>query len=66
MLLEDKMPEAEVTIRLAMFLIEYFHTDKDVICAIDGSQVKVGTTVISPIVELLNSKGWRKRLDLKT
>jgi hypothetical protein len=55
---EDKMPEAEVTIRLAMFLIENSHTDEDVVCAIDGAQVKVGSTIIFPIIEFLNSKGW--------
>lgn len=58
MLPDDRMPEAEVTIRLVMFLIENSHTDEDVVCAIDGAQVKVGATIIFPIVEFLSSKGW--------
>lgn len=59
MLPVDKMPEAEVTLRLAMAIIEGDHTDKDVIVAIDGAQVKTGTQVHFPIVEFLNSLGWR-------
>lgn len=55
---EDRMPEAEVTLRLAMYLIKGSHTNEDVICAIDGAQVKVGSIIIFPIVEFLNSAGW--------
>ncbi len=58
MLPDDRMPEAEVTLRLAMFLIENAHTNEDVVCAIDGAQVKVGSKVIFPILEFLSSKGW--------
>lgn len=57
-LLEDRMPEAEVTLRLAMYLINGSYTNDDVICAIDGAQVKVGSTVIFPIIEFLNAEGW--------
>lgn len=58
MLLEDRMPEAEVTLRLAMYLINDSHTNEDVICAIDGAQVKVGATIIFPIIDFLNFEGW--------
>jgi hypothetical protein len=52
------MPEAEVTLRLAIYLINGSHTNEDVICAIDGAQVKVGSTTIFPIIEFLNTEGW--------
>lgn len=42
MLQKDKMPEAEVTLRLAMAIIEEGHTDSSVVAAIDGAQVKTG------------------------
>lgn len=58
MLLKDRMPEAEVTLRLAMYLISGSYTNNDVVCAIDGAQVKVGSTVIFPIIEFLNAEGW--------
>ena len=55
---KDKMPEAEVTLRLAMAIIEKGHTDSSVVAAIDGAQVKTGVTVHFPIVEFLNGLGW--------
>jgi hypothetical protein len=55
---KDKMPEAEVTLRLAMAIIEEGHTDSPVVAAIDGAQVKTGSTVHFPIVEFLNDLGW--------
>ncbi|EGR2435111.1 hypothetical protein AWJ09_12795 [Vibrio cholerae] len=55
---KDRMSEAEVTLRLAMYLIKSSYTNDDVICAIDGAQVKVGSTIIFPIVEFLNAEGW--------
>ena len=58
MLPKDKMPEAEVTLRLAMAIIEEGHTDSLVVAAIDGAQVKTGVTVHFPIVEFLNELGW--------
>ena len=59
MLPEDKMPEAEVTLRLAIALIENDHVLGDVETAIDGAQVKTGNTVHFPIVEFLNENGWQ-------
>ena len=55
---QDKMPEAEVTLRLAMAVIIGGHTNNDVLTAIDGAQVKTMNTVHFPIVEFLNGLGW--------
>ncbi len=54
---ELKMPEAEVTLRLAISLIENNHVVSDVVAAIDGAQVKTGNKVHFPITEFLNSNG---------
>ena len=45
MLPPDKMPEAEVTLRLAIALIKGGHVSNDVVVAIDGAQVKIGKKV---------------------
>ncbi len=58
MLPEDKMPEAEVTLRLAIAIIEEGHAIAPVIAAIDGAQVKTGDDVHFHIVEFLNDQGW--------
>ena len=58
MLPVDKMPEAEVTLRLAMALIEKKQIVSHVTTAIDGAQVKTGKTIHFPIVEFLNFHGW--------
>jgi hypothetical protein len=55
---EDKMPEAEVTLRLAIAIIEKGHAKSSVVAAIDGAQVKTGKKVHFPIVEFLNEEGW--------
>ena len=64
MLPEDKMPEAEVTLRLAIALIENDHVLGDVQTAIDGAQVKTGNTVHFPIVEFLNENGWQSSVQI--
>jgi len=61
---EDKMPEAEVTLRLAISLIENGHAVGDVQTAIDGAQVKTGNTIHFPIVEFLNAHGWESPTQL--
>ncbi len=58
MLPEDKMPEAEVTLRLAISIIEEGHAIAPVVVAIDGAQIKTRSTVHFPIVEFLNDQGW--------
>ena len=58
MLPKDRMPEAEVTLRLAMALIRGGHAASDVVTAIDGAQVKTGNTIHFPITTFLNERGW--------
>ncbi|EHN67960.1 hypothetical protein VFSR5_2685 [Aliivibrio fischeri SR5] len=60
MLPKNKMPEAEVTLRLAISLIEKGKVIGDVVTAIDGAQVKTGNTIHFPIREFLDSSGWFK------
>jgi len=56
----DKMPETEVSIRIAFFLIQRGHTASDVSIAIDGAQIKTEQTVHFSIVDFLNFNGWTK------
>lgn len=58
MLPEDKMPEAEVTLRLAIALITSGKVSGPVKAAIDGAQIKTNNTVHFQIVEFLASLGW--------
>nr|WP_320016326.1 hypothetical protein [uncultured Desulfobacter sp.] len=58
MLPKEKMPEAEVTLRLAIALIERSAVISDVVVAIDGAQVKTGSRIHFPIVEFLELMGW--------
>ena len=52
------MPEAEVTLRLAIALITGNHVVGDVSAAIDGAQVKTKTMVHFPLIEFMSSLGW--------
>jgi hypothetical protein len=56
----DKMPEAEVSLRLAFFLIEKGHAVSDVKVAIDGAQIRTKKRVHFPIVDFLASQGWNR------
>lgn len=58
MLPHDKMPEAEVTLRLAIALIEGRYSSEDVVVAIDGAQVKTGSTTHFELQEFMVSLGW--------
>lgn len=60
MLPEEKMPEAEVSLRLAFFLIEQNYTSGDVDVAIDGAQVKTAEKVHFPIADFLSEMDWQK------
>lgn len=60
MLPEEKMPEAEVSLRLAFFLIKNGFTSNDVEVAIDGAQVKTSDKVHFPISDFLTFEGWHK------
>jgi len=57
----NRMPEAEVSVRLAFWLIQNQMAAGDVDVAIDGAQVKVGDTVHFDLSGFLQSAGWRKR-----
>lgn len=57
---EDKMPEAEVALRLAHYLIASGLATQSVKVGIDGAQVKTGDRIHFPIEEFLLSLDWRK------
>lgn len=52
-----KMPEAEVTLRLGLYLIRKGLAASDASAAIDGAQVRTGTRIHFPIVEFLQAEG---------
>ena len=56
-----KMPEAEVSLRLAFYLIKKGLAASDVDVAIDGAQVKTSRTIHFAIAEFLRGNGWRKK-----
>jgi hypothetical protein len=55
---EYKMPEAEVSLRLAFGLLARNLAVRRIEVAIDGAQVKTGNTVHFPLVEFLEDNGW--------
>jgi len=55
------MPEAEVSIRLAHYLINSGHAKSEVSVAIDGAQIKTGDNVHFSLVEFMQSIGWIQR-----
>jgi hypothetical protein len=57
---EKKMPEAEVTLRLAFHLIHEGLAASDVQVAIDGAQVKTTNTIHFGIAEFLRGLEWLK------
>ena len=57
---QKKMPEAEVSLRLAFYLIERGLTASDVRVAIDGAQVKTTNTIHFGIAEFLYGLKWLK------
>ncbi|MEZ9835545.1 hypothetical protein AB4341_18710 [Vibrio breoganii] len=62
MLLNDRMPKAEVTLRLAMYLIKDSFANHDVICGIDGALLKVGGSTIIGL-EALKKRNTRLNHD---
>jgi hypothetical protein len=54
------MPEAEVSLRLAFWLLERNHAEGRVDVAIDGAQVRVGDTIHFNLTGFLEAHGWRK------
>ena len=53
------MTEAEVSLRLALWLITSDRVNGDVSVAIDGAQVRTGTETHFQISEFLSQLGWR-------
>lgn len=57
-LAHERMPEAEVSLRLAIHLITSGRAVGGVTVAIDGAQVKTGETIHFSVVDFLRSHGW--------
>lgn len=57
---EDRMPEAEVSLRLAFHLLSLPGGEGSAEVAIDGAQVKVGKDQIFPISLFLKQHGWEQ------
>ena len=55
----SKMPEAEVSVRLAMYLIHAGLAVSDVSVAIDGAQVKTGKNIHFQLKEFMEFSGWK-------
>lgn len=62
----DKMPEAEVILRLALFLISNQLTTSAIRISIDGAQVQTKDTIHFPVVEFLQSNGWGSTLKMSS
>ena len=54
------MPEAEVSLRLAFWLLEKGYADDCVEVAIDGAQLRVGDIIHFDLPGFLNECGWQK------
>lgn len=57
---EDRMPEAEVALRLAFYLLAYPGSSEVADVAIDGAQVKVGERVVFSVEEFLRVEGFQQ------
>jgi len=55
----QRMPEAEVSLRLAFWLIETKRVNSDVRVAIDGAQVATGEIIHFPLIDFMTSTGWK-------
>jgi hypothetical protein len=58
-MLPHRMPEAEVSLRLAIHLVMSGRVKSDVVVALDGAQVKVGATRHFDVLHFLHALGWR-------
>lgn len=54
----ERMPEAEVSLRLAIHLITSGRAVEGVTVAIDGAQVKTGETIHFSVADFLRTHGW--------
>jgi len=57
---QDRMPEAEVSLRLAFHLLSLADAQGDADVAIDGAQIQVHGAEIFPIVAFLADAGWEQ------
>jgi len=57
---KNRMAEAEVSLRLAFYLLALPGSDGVARVAIDGAQVKVGRRRVFPIVDFLSGMGWEQ------
>jgi hypothetical protein len=55
---QDRMPEAEVSLLLALYLLNLPKSSGVAEVAIDGAQVRVGENQIFPITDFLSHSGW--------
>lgn len=60
---EDKMAEAEVSLRLAFYLINKRLTDGKVTVCIDGAQLKTLNQIHFDLSSFMKSNGWVKEVD---
>lgn len=56
---EDRMPEAEVSLRLAFYLLNHPKSNGNAIVAIDGAQIRVHGENVFPISNFLETNGWK-------
>jgi hypothetical protein len=54
----DRMPEAEVALRLALHLLALPGSLRRALVAIDGAQVEVHNAEVFPIARFLEAEGW--------
>ena len=57
---EDRMPEAEVALRLAFFLLSLPDSEGLAKVAIDGAQVRVHGAQVFPVIPFLGEDGWEQ------
>jgi hypothetical protein len=56
----DKMTEAEVSLRLALYFAEHSGTSGLIEVALDGAQIKLDQQIIFPLTDFMCDCGWLK------
>src|SRR4051812_34062059 len=56
----DRMPEAEVALRLAAFMLSLLGSGALASVAIDGASIKVGDAVVFDIGRFMTGMGWEQ------
>jgi hypothetical protein len=62
---DDRMPEAEVALRLAEFILSLPNSGAMASVAIDGASIKVGDAVIFDIGRFMAGTGWEQTKELQ-